>query len=551
MELKRLFAFAAISLAILFSWNYMFPPAKKPTPVVQTEAQAQGNAADQATQGALSVTDPIKVKTDVFDIEIDQATGDIRHMTLLKHDATSDASKNLVLLDDEKNYTYIAQAALLKKGEASYLLPEGTKFVADQKQYDLGNEDKITVRLVAPEVNGVQVSKIYTFHRDSYAIDVNFDIKNNGTSPVAYDAMYRMLRDGSTPEGESWFVQSYTGPVVYTSESKYQKVPFQDLDDDAQTGKDTADYQRKTADGWVGIIQHYFVSSWILNRKDTASVCGDNVENCNMVLRKRTDGLYEAGVRVNAPATLAAGQSSVLPMTLYVGPAEHNRIAPLAENFELSKDFGMLHVFASPLFSLLNWLHGFVGNWGWAIILLTIIVKAVLFPLTNASYKSMAKMRAVAPRLNELKAQYGDDRMKMQQEMMALYKKEKINPLGGCLPMLIQIPVFLGLYWALFNSVELRQAPWMGWIQDLARPDPWFVLPIIMALTMWFQTTLNPPPSDPMQAKMMKIMPLVFSFMFFFFPAGLVLYYVVNNILSIAQQWFINKKIDNSMKKAA
>lgn len=549
MEIKRLFAFAVISLSILFGWNYLFPPAKKPTPdVAQTEAGQPAAQADAAAQGVLTATDPIKVKTDVFDIDIDQATGDIRHMTLLKHDATSDASKNLVLLNDAKDYIYIAQASLLKKGEASYLLPEGTKFVAEHKQYDLGNNDKISVRLTAPEVNGIQVSKIYTFHRDSYAIDVDFDVKNNSGQPVAYDAMYRMLRDGSTPEGESWFVQSYTGPVVYTSESKYQKVPFKELDSDAESGKDTADYQRKTTDGWVGIIQHYFVSSWILNRQDKPSVCGTQADGCNMVLRKRTDGLYEAGVRVNSPAVLAAGQSNVLPMTLYVGPAEYNRIVPLADNFELSKDFGMLHVFASPLFSLLNWLHGFVGNWGWSIILLTIIVKAVLFPLTNASYKSMAKMRAVAPRLNELKAQYGDDRMKMQQEMMALYKKEKINPLGGCLPMLLQIPVFLGLYWALFNSVELRQAPWMGWITDLARPDPWFVLPIIMALTMWFQTTLNPPPTDPMQAKMIKIMPLVFSFMFFFFPAGLVLYYVVNNILSITQQWYINKKIENSIK---
>ncbi|HRL02843.1 MAG TPA: membrane protein insertase YidC, partial [Vitreoscilla sp.] len=332
-------------------------------------------------------------------------------------------------------------------------------------------------------------------------------------------------------------------------EGKYQKVDFKSLDEDFQNGKDTADYQRKTESGWVGMIQHYFVTSWILNKKDAASVCG-KAENCTMDVKKRSDGLYSAGVRVTLP-DLATGQTTAVPMTLFAGPAEYNRIMPLADNLELSKDFGKLHIFASPLFKLLNWIHGYVGNWGWAIILLTIIVKAVLFPLTNASYKSMAKMRAVAPRLNALKAEYGDDRMKMQQEMMALYKKEKINPLGGCLPMLLQIPVFLGLYWALFNSVELRQAPWMGWIQDLARPDPWFILPVLMAATMWLQTHLNPPPADPMQAKMMKIMPLMFSVMFFFFPAGLVLYYVVNNVLSIAQQWFINKKIEKSMKTAA
>lgn len=546
MEFKRLMAFAVIAMAILFGWNYAFPPPKK-TPTTQTQAAQTEDKTAAAAQAALSATDPITVKTDVFDVVIDQASGDIRSMVLNKYDATSDASKSLVLLDDEKNYTYIAQSSLLNK-QGAYLLPEGTKFVAEQKQYDLGDKDQVEVRLVAPEQNGVQVTKVYTFHKDNYAIDVRFDVKNNTGAPLAYDAMYRMLRDGSTPEGESWFMHSYTGPVVYTPEGKYQKVAFKDLDSDAQSGKDTADYQRKTEAGWVGMIQHYFVTSWVLNKKDVASVCGQG-QNCTMDVKKRTDGLYSAGVRVALPE-VAAGQSATVPMTLYAGPAEYNRIAPLADNLELSKDFGKLHIFASPLFKLLNWLHNYVGNWGWAIILLTIIVKAVLFPLTNASYKSMAKMRAVAPRLNALKAEFGDDRMKMQQEMMALYKKEKINPLGGCLPMLIQIPVFLGLYWALFNSVELRQAPWMGWIQDLARPDPWFVLPVLMALTMWFQTTLNPPPADPMQAKMMKIMPLVFSFMFFFFPAGLVLYYVVNNILSIAQQWFINKKIDSSMKSA-
>ena len=547
MEFKRLMAFAVIAMAILFGWNYAFPPPKKPVAQTQVDAAKNTNPA-AAQQGTLSVTDPIKVKTDVYDIEIDQATGDIRRMVLSKHDATSDATKTFVLLDDEKTYTYVAQSSLLNK-QGAYLLPEGTKFTAAQKQYDLGNSDKVEVRLTAPEANGVKVDKVYTFRKNDYAIDVRFDVTNNTGKPLAYDAMYRMLRDGSAPEGESWFVHSYTGPVVYTPEGKYQKVDFKSLDEDFQNGKDSVDYQRKTEAGWVGMIQHYFVTSWVLNKKDTASVCG-KAENCTMDVKKRSDGLYSAGVRVALP-DLAAGQTTAVPMTLFAGPAEYNRIMPLADNLELSKDFGKLHIFASPLFKLLNWIHGYVGNWGWAIILLTILVKAILFPLTNASYKSMAKMRAVAPRLTALKAEYGDDRMKMQQEMMALYKKEKINPLGGCLPMLLQIPVFLGLYWALFNSVELRQAPWMGWIQDLARPDHWFILPVLMAVTMWLQTHLNPPPADPMQAKMMKIMPLMFSVMFFFFPAGLVLYYVVNNVLSIAQQWFINKKIEKNMKAAA
>ena len=262
----------------------------------------------------------------------------------------------------------------------------------------------------------------------------------------------------------------------------------------------------------------------------------------------RLSGLLLASALAAGVPAIAADAQLSFPVALYAGPQEYATITQVADNLQLIKDYGKVHLFAAPLFWLLNKLHEFVGNWGWAIILLTIIVKAVFYPLTAASYRSMAKMRAVAPRLQQLKEQYGDDRMKMQQEMMAMYKKEKINPLGGCLPMLIQIPVFIGLYWALFSSVELRQAPWIGWITDLGRKDPYYILPILMAITMFIQTHLNPPPTDPMQAKMMKIMPVVFSVMFFFFPAGLVLYWLSNNILTIAQQWYVNKTIEKQQK---
>ena len=282
--------------------------------------------------------------------------------------------------------------------------------------------------------------------------------------------------------------------------------------------------------------------------KNQASVCGAKPCSPDFVKRSK-DGLYSAGVLVPLPDLPAQGVMNI-PMKLYVGPQEYAAITQVADNFQLVKDYGKVHLFASPLFWLLQKLHSFVGNWGWAIVLLVILVKIVLYPLNAASYKSMAKMRAVAPKLQELKVLYVDDKMKQQQEMMALYKREKINPLGGCLPILIQIPVFLGLYWALLSSVELRQAPWIGWITDLARTDPYFILPIIMAGTMFLQTYLSPPPTDPMQAKMMKIMPIVFSVMFFFFPAGLVLYWVVNNILSIAQQWWINRQIEKASVKA-
>jgi YidC/Oxa1 family membrane protein insertase len=347
-------------------------------------------------------------------------------------------------------------------------------------------------------------------------------------------------------DGSSYLNHTYTGPMVYTPEGKFEKVSFGDLDDDFKSGRDQADYVRRTDSGWVGMTQHYFMATWILQPKNGVSVCGTTP--CQIDIKRRdSDNLYSAGVRVPLTA-VAPNTIKKFNINLYVGPQTYSVITKVADNLNLAKDYGKVHIFASPLFWLLDKLHGFVNNWGWAIVLLTIIVKIVLSPLTNASYRSMAKMRAVAPRLETLKKQHGDDRMALQQAMMKMYKDEKINPLGGCLPMLLQIPVFIGLYWALFASVELRQAPWIGWIHDLGRTDPYFILPIIMTLTMFIQTSLNPAPTDPMQAKMMKIMPLIFSVMFFFFPAGLVLYWVVNNIITIGQQWYINKSVERKRK---
>jgi YidC/Oxa1 family membrane protein insertase len=538
MEFKRLLSFAIIAMAILMGWNYFFPAP------VQQQAATQATSNSPATQAAghdaaLEKANPIEVKTDVVNAVIDSQSGDLRRLVLMKHDATSDTNKRFVLLDDQKEHTYVAQSALLtKQGEYLFKGP----YAVEQREYNLGSQNQVQVKLTAPETDGVLVSKIYTFTKGSYNIGVNFEVKNTTDKAVSLDAMYRMVRDGSKPEGEGSFNQTYSGPVVYTPEGKFEKVNFSDLD------KGKADFVSKTNTGWVGMIQHYFMATWLLQLKGQDSICGKEA-NCVMDVTKRSDGLYSAGVRVALPA-VAAGQTTIVPMSLYAGPQVYADIAPLADNLQLVKDYGKVHVFSSPLFWLLNKIHTYVGNWGWAIVLLTLLVKAVLYPLTAASYRSMAKMRAVAPQLQSLKEQYGEDRMKMQQEMMALYKKEKINPLGGCLPMLAQIPVFIGLYWALFASVELRQASWL-WINDLARVDPYYILPVVMAVTMFLQTFLNPPPTDPMQAKMMKIMPVVFSVMFFFFPAGLVLYWVVNNILSIAQQWFVNKSIAKKSHKAA
>ncbi|ROV56060.1 membrane protein insertase YidC [Neisseria chenwenguii] len=540
MDFKRLMAFFAIALAILMGWEKLFPSPKPAQQAQQQAAQRQQAAAATAkAEAALAPAAPITVTTDTVKAVIDEKSGDLRRLTLLKYEANGDGNKPFVLFNDSKEYTYVAQSELLDAQGNNIL--QGVAFTSPQKQYTL-NGDKVEVRLTAPETKGLKIDKVYTFTKGSYLVNVRFDVNNAGAQPANLTADYRIVRDGSKPEGQGYFTQSYVGPVVYTPEGEFQKVQFSDLDSDAKSGKNEADYVRKTHTGWLGMIEHHFMSTWILQPKGAQqSVCAAG--DCRIDIKRRGDNLYSAAVSVPMAAVPNGGKGT-MSVNLYAGPQTTSVIADVADNLQLAKDYGKVHWFASPLFWLLNQLHNLIGNWGWAIVALTCIVKAVLFPLTNASYRSMAKMRAVAPKLEALKAKYGDDRMALQQAMMQMYKDEKINPLGGCLPMLLQIPVFIGLYWALFASVELRQAPWLGWITDLSRTDPYYILPLIMAVTMIAQTYLNPPPTDPMQAKMMKIMPIVFSVMFFFFPAGLVLYWVVNNLLTIAQQWYINKSIE-------
>ncbi|WP_373742152.1 membrane protein insertase YidC [Neisseria sp.] len=535
METKRLLAFFAIAAAILFGWEQLFP---RPKPTPQQQAAQQQQAAKPVEAAALTSAVPITVTTDTVKAVIDEKSGDLRQLTLLKYQASGDEKKNFVLFNDSKTYTYVAQSELLDAAGNNIL--KGVSFTSAQKNYTL-NGDKTEVRLTASAANGLTVEKIYTFSKNSYLVNVRFDVANSSGQPVQLTANYRVVRDNTTPEGQGYFTQSYTGPVVYTPAGEFQKIDFSDLDDDYTSGKSEAEYERRTQTGWLGMIEHHFMSTWILQPKGGQTVCASG--DCQIDIKRRNDNLYSAGVSVPLKP-LANGSKETFAMNLYAGPQVTDTISAVADNLELAKDYGKVHWFAAPLFWLLNWLHGFIGNWGWAIVVLTCIVKAVLYPLTNASYRSMAKMRAVAPKLEALKAKYGDDRMALQQAMMQMYKDEKINPLGGCLPMLLQIPVFIGLYWALFASAELRQAPWLGWITDLSRIDPYYILPLIMAATMFIQTFLNPPPTDPVQAKMMKIMPMVFSVMFFFFPAGLVLYWVVNNLLTIAQQWYINRSIE-------
>ncbi|HJV07750.1 MAG TPA: membrane protein insertase YidC [Chromobacteriaceae bacterium] len=541
MDSKRLIIFIVLSMGILLLWQEYFAPKPAVQAVQTPTAQKAVNApvSQPAESAKLTSGQRIAVNTDVLKAEIDTVGGDLRQLSLLKHDSATDTKQPFALFTDKGGRVYVAQTGLMAASNPA-LPTHKTVFSAEQSSYTLSG-DKLEVKLTAPVANGVKVSKVYTFKKGSYDIDVRYDIVNGGTVPLAPTAYYRLLRDAQAPEGEGRFSHTFTGPAVYTAENKFQKVSFEDL------AKGKGDYAKNGSNGWVSMLQHYFMSAWVLKPLNGQSVCKDD-KSCRFELQAN-NGLYSAAALVDLK-TINPGQSASVTVPLYAGPEDYNIITKVADGLEYAKDYGWVHIFASPLFWLLTKLHALVLNWGWAIVLLTLIVKAVFYPLTAASYRSMGKMKALAPRLERMKEQYGDDRMKFQQAVMEMYKSEKVNPLGGCLPMLIQIPVFIGLYWALLASVELRQAPWIMWINDLSRPDPFYVLPVLMALTMFAQTFLNPPPTDPMQAKMMKIMPIAFSAMFFFFPAGLVLYYFVNNILSITQQWYINNKIE-SEKKAA
>jgi YidC/Oxa1 family membrane protein insertase len=394
--------------------------------------------------------------------------------------------------------------------------------------------DELKVRLEAKAANGADIAKILTFRRDSYLIDVAWEITNPGDKPLNTHAYYQLQRDDAAPEGETMMVSTFTGPAVYTDADKFQKVTFEEI----STGK--AKFARTADNGWLAMVQHYFVSAFLPKENTPREYYMRKVEGQN---------LYQAGVIVPV-AEIAPGSKGGTSANLYAGPQEQDVLKKLAPGLDLVVDYGWLTVVAAPIFWALQAIHKFVGNWGWAIVILTIIIKAIFYPLSAASYKSMAKMRVLTPRLMQLKERYADDKQRLNQEMMKLYQTEKVNPLGGCLPILVQIPVFIALYWVLLGAVEMRGAPWILWIHDLAAPDPYYILPVIMIVSMIIQTKLNPTPPDPIQAKMMMAMPFIFGVMFLWFPAGLVLYWVVNNILSIAQQWQITRMIEGGGKAA-
>ena len=482
-------------------------------------------AAPAAASGALQKGDTVRVETDVFAAEIDTAGGDLRRLELLAHRDTLDKKKNLVLLQQQPDHTYIAQSGLIGKNLPNHR----TRYIASERDAKLAaGADRVSVRLAATPVDGVTVTKLYTFRRGSYVIDVGYEVENKSAAAIRPDAYFQLVRDNKSPDGDSAMLPTYTGMAVYTDREKFEKVPFSDVD------KGKISYPKKSNDGWIAFLQHYFLSAWLPANGAPREFYTQRLDN----------GLYAAGV-ILSHGSIEPGANSTLTVPLYAGPQEQDELAKLAPGLDLTIDYGWLTVIAKPLFWFLQWIYHWVGNWGVAIIILTVTIKALFYPLSATSYRSMARMRVLAPRMQKVKDQYGADRQRMNQAMMELYKTEKINPLGGCLPIVVQIPVFIALYWVLLASVELRHAPFMLWIDDLSAADPYFVLPVLMGATMIFQTYLNPEPPDPVQAKIMKIMPIAFSIMFFFFPAGLVLYWLINNILSIAQQWQITRAMEH------
>jgi len=474
--------------------------------------------------GAPVKGETVKVRTDLFVAEIDTLGGTLRQLELLKHKDSADPSKNFVLFGPVHQYE--AQSGLTGEAGPNHR----TLWRAQAPEYALeAGKDAVEVRLSAPGRDGLTVDKIYTFRRDSYVIDISMEIHNQGPAPVAPYVYLQLTHDGKPAAdantlAQSFGAQSFIGYAVYTDEKKFEKVHPSDID------KGKIDVQRRADNGWVAMVQHYFVA---------ASLVPDKVTR-EYVFEKRADGIYVARVLVPV-ASIAAGASARLTLPLYAGPQEQRRLKAAAPGLDLAVDYGWLTIIAWPLFWLLEKFHELSGNWGVAIILLTVLIKLIFFPLSAASYKSMAKMKLITPRLTKIREMYGQDRQKMNQAMMELYKTEKINPLGGCFPILVQIPVFIALYWVLLAAIELRHAPFILWIRDLSALDPYYVLPILMTITMVVQTKLNPVPPDPVQAKVMQFMPFVFSIFFFFFPAGLVLYWLVNNILSILQQWQIQR----------
>jgi YidC/Oxa1 family membrane protein insertase len=528
----------------------MFAPAQ-PEAVIAPTTKADGSlpqastlpsAASPAAVGAelpaasAQVTDGevLTLNTDLLKIEINTAGGGIQRVELLKHKDAKDDNLPVALLETGKGRTYIQQSGLIG-GD----FPNHRSLFSPRTEQRSLEGDTLSLVLEA-EQGGVKLIKTYTFTRGSYEIGLKHEVQNHSAAAITPSTYVQLVRDGSKLEGDSAFYSTFTGPALYTDAEKFRKVSFEDI----EKAKNPA--PTRTKNGWVAVVQHYFVSAFLPS--------GDGEHE--LFTRKIDQNLYAVGA-IMPMGSVAAGANGSAEGKLFTGPQETLVLERFASDFDLVKDYGWLTIVAKPIFWLMDQIHKLIGNWGWTIIVLTILIKLAFFPLSAASYRSMAKMKLVTPKMTSIRERFKDDPQKMNAAMMELYKTEKINPLGGCLPIVVQIPVFIALYWVLLASVEMRHAPWLGWIHDLSAPDMLFgtlpgvnmplgLLPILMAASMYVQTKLNPTPPDPIQAKVMLFMPIAFSFMFFFFPSGLVLYWVVNNLLSIGQQWAITRQSEKA-----
>jgi YidC/Oxa1 family membrane protein insertase len=555
MDNQRLFLFVALSFVVLLLWQSWMedygPAPQAETPAAETgQLPATGTtptdmvdmadlpsapAEMAAVERALPDTDLLKkaqfinVETDLFHIKIDTTGGDLRQADLLAYPATTAPdSPPFRLLNDSLPNLFVIQSGL--RASVGTEPTHHVIYTPEQSSYRMADGvDELQVSMVWRSPEGVEVVKRYIFHRGSYAVDLQHEVRNNSAAEWQ-GRQYRQLQRTQVAEtGQSTFIYTYMGGVIYSPEEKYEKIKFDDMADE--------NLDRTITDGWAAMLQHYFLGALIPAHGEADRYYTNTLSNARYVI-----GMISPN-RVVAP-----GSSALYETRIFIGPKLQDEMKQVAPGLELTVDYGLLTVLAQPLFWLLKTIHGLVGNWGWAIVLVTMLIKLAFYKLSETSYKSMANMRKLAPRMKTLKERYGDDRQKLNQAMMEMYKKEKINPLGGCLPIVVQIPVFISLYWVLLESVELRQAPFILWITDMSSPDPYYILPLLMGATMLIQQRLNPAPMDPIQAKVMMMLPIVFTVFFAFFPSGLVLYWVVNNTLSIAQQWVITRRIERGGK---
>ena len=564
-ELQRAFLWMIFLLALFMLWDawqvrngnpsfFGTPEPVKQEQVVEneipsgdTQTVAQADSQTVASDVNVTIAQPVVVTTDLFKITFDAKGASVVRAELLKERQTPDWTTrglpglilgsseeeqkdvgNVVLFDTSAQHVYKAETGLIGGNFPNHRTP--FRLVSNNLTLQDGQES-LQVQFAATQGN-VELVKTYVFHRGHYGIDVKHEVCNKGNVAISPSVYMQLTRDDSKVATDSSFYNTFTGPAAYTDSEKFQKIDFESIAD-----KDT-DLPSQSNEGWIAMLQHYFLTAWVPQQDSSRE----------LYTRQLDKHLFSIGSIVTV-GEVAPGADKVVDSTLYVGPQDQRRLEYIAPNLDLVVDYGWLTFLAKPIYWLLAFLQGLVGNWGWAIVLLTVLVKAILYPISAAGYKSMARMRDVAPRMKAIQEKYANDKQALNQAMMELYRREKINPAGGCLPIMLQIPVFLALYWVLLATVELRGAPWLLWVNDLASPDPYLILPLLMVATMIIQMKISPRPTDPTQAKVMMIMPVVFGVMFFFFASGLVLYWLTNNVLSIWQQWYVNKQIEEERRK--